>query len=189
MSNYTLTSPIQATQVNLFPSGSANAVTVKAPAALSTNTIFPLPATAGSTGQYLAYNASGATWTSSSGNRSQLPLSTIFYGGGGGFSNSTALTSTNVGSLYFVGTAAAGTPSAIYAIVGGVAGTGVRVRIFDFTNSVQIGISASLTTTATQVIINIPITGSFSASPAILNFQLSRSGGGTARMYFIQFVP
>lgn len=187
MSNYTLNSPIQTKQINLYSAGGANALIISSPSTLVSNTLFPLPSTVGTTGQYLSYDASGSIWITPS-NTSQLPISTTFYGSGG-YSQQSTKNPTVVGSLYFPGTTTAGTPTAIYAIVGNLTGIGVSVQLFDLTNNVIIGTSTGITTTTSALqIVNIPITLNFSTSPSILDIRIFASVSGGVRIYFFQIV-
>lgn len=188
MANYTLTPPISTSQINLYPSGGGSfAVNIKGSSSLVTNTTFPLPSTAGSTGSFLAYNGSDTTWISgaiNSGN--QLPINISFANGL--FSSVVSTTYQIRGEIYFRGTAITGTPSAIYAVIGGSVGTNVEIRINDSTNAVVIGTCAPTTTSTPFVLVSIPITGAVSSGPAIWDIQ-GRASFGSATIRALQILP
>ena len=195
MSSYKLSSPIDifsssATgQVNLYSAGSSNAVQIKAPA-LAANVPFILPATAGSIGQYLTYGALASTWLNGSTNNTSLPMCISFITGITTAAQIATVVPTIVGTLYFFGTTTEGTPSAIYAVIGGIVSSGTQVRLFDNTNSIIIGLSVAVATTATPQIVTIPISGAIAATAAQWYVQLARTGGvGTARIWSIHVLP
>lgn len=195
MSNYKLTSPVDVSsssvtgQLNIFSLGTSFAFQIKAPT-LTSNVPFVLPAVAGTTNQYLTYGAT-PTWTTQTivTSTTSLPLSFSFITGVNTAAQNANTTFTNVGAFYFFGTTTEGTPSAIYAVIGGIASVGARVRVFDNTNAVTIGTSAAVSTTTTPQIVQIPITTPFSAAAAQLYVQISRTTSGTVRIWTVQILP
>lgn len=188
MSNYKLTSPIDVftsssnAQLNLYESSGTYAVQIKAPS-LTSNIPFNLPASSGSTGQYLTFNTgSASTWSTATTVRQILPINISFItalssgssvGTGGPFT---------VGTISFFGTSINDAPTSLYAVIGGVAGTNVVVSLVDVTNAVTIGTSAAVTTTTNPQIVQLPITGAINSTEAVWTVQLSCTAG-TARIW------
>lgn len=195
MSNYKLTPSIDVSsasltgQLNLYSAGSSNAVQIKAPTGLVSSVPFILPSTAGSVGQYLTNGAGASTWSGGGANNTSLPMCLSFITGLGTAAQTTNTAFTNVGTLYFFGTTTEGTPSAIYAAIGGIASVGTRVRLLDNTNTVIIGTSVAVSTTATPQIVQIPITGAIAATAAQWYVQIARTTSGTARIWTIHIFP
>lgn len=194
MSNYKLSSPIDVSssstsgQINLYDIGGSFAVNIKAPAALLADVPFVLPASDGSTNQVLTYGSTN-TWSNGGINHTSLPLCLTFKTSLTLSASVTSATFTNVGVLYFFGTTLEGTPSAIYAVIGGIASVGAQVRLYDNTNAVIIGTSTAVTTTTTHQIVQIPITNPFNASAAQLYVQIARTTSGTVQIWSIHILP
>ena len=195
MSNYKLSSVVDVyssgsnAQINMYNSGGTFAVNVKAPS-VAANIPFNLPSTAGSNYQFLTYSSGApSTWTSNPGsNVTSLPMNITFITGLLTTASTTSTTFTNVGVLYFFGTTTEGTPSAIYAVIGGVAAVDVEVRLFDNTNAVVIGTSTAVTTTTTPQVVSIPV-GTIATTAANWYVQIRRATSGTAQIWSIHVLP
>jgi hypothetical protein len=88
-----------------------------------------------------------------------------------------SLTYAAIGSFRFPGTTNIGTPTLIKAVTGRISGLGTgNFRLFDVTNAVVLAETTGIVT-AFPSIVTIVITGAFSAAQAIIEVQLSRSGG------------
>lgn len=204
-----------ATPVNLF-SSSANAsirlfnggtfsTTLQAPTLTSTNP-FIFPSNTGTANQALQYTLTGTQWApppasatlnTPSGpaqitgfNSKNVPVSIRTNGTTAiNAASTTSTTFVRIGLFRFRGTSVDGTPTSIRAVIGGVVTTGtVSVRIVNFTNAVTIGTSTGVITSATPQLVTIPITNPFPVNQAIMEFQLSVVGGGTAQLWHIHVI-
>lgn len=203
MSNYTLTPSIDVYssgsngKINLYDSSTINAVQIATPT-LSGNVDFNLPTTSGSTGQFLSFSSGApSSWISSpSTNHTSLPITLNFitgipitgtatYG-----ASVTSATPTSVGKIYFLGTAIEGTPSAIYSTTSLRLFTGdtYTISVVDITNSVTIATLTNSSGIAVRIL-NIPITGSISPSPAIWDVQISVQPINTLYIHCLQVLP
>ena len=191
MSNYKLTPSVDVSsssvtgQINLFNTGGTFAVQLKAPA-LAASVPFVLPATAGSTGQFLNYGAAAPTWAAITRTNVSMPINITFIVAGTGVTIAAAFT--DIGTIHFLGTTVEGTPSAIYAVVGGFVATGVRVRIVDSTFGPIIGTSTAVATTAVPQIVSIPV-GTINAAAAIWTVRLESTGATTAQLWSLHVLP
>lgn len=203
--SYTLSSPIDVflngsnASMRLF-NGSTFSTNIQT-TAMSTTEPFILPASLGTNGQALQYNSAESQWgtlpfstiintpsgtsTVSNYNTNNIPISVHMTGPTILSPSATASSSfVRVGIFRFRGTSIDGSPSSMYAVIGGIVTTGdVSVRIFNSTNSVIIGTSTGVATTTIPQIVNIPITNLFPSGAAMMEIQLAVVGGGTARLW------
>ncbi len=199
---YPLTSPIEVTgtggapgQVNF--SDGTNAVEVKAPTGLVGAVDFTLPATVGTTGDFL--QRTGATSTSFT-NVTQhnpsgsLPLSLRFSDPSG---NPTSVNSTTFAPLASVAYRGTGTDTILTLLltVGETIGSSAtaQYQIFDFTNGNVIATSAIIGPFAGgsgQIIVDYGVVSNLPAGQAIFEVLVRRGnagGGGSAAIYSCEF--
>lgn len=201
MSNYKLESPIDvrspsaASQINLYNSANTFAVQLQAPASLSSNIDFTLPASLGSVGQYFKRTGAAATsWATQSGFPNYtFPIASRTYSGRSTVRSSASTTLQLVDMFTAVYANYGGSSVTAYAVASATdTTTTIKIQIIYGSTSLITYTSSTFATANTPTMINI---GSLGVLPSVastlqyftINFAVG-SGAGTVSLYEISIL-
>jgi len=174
----------------IFVSNGTNSVDIKAPVGLVGNVDFTLPATAGTTGQFMQRTGAAASaWTTVSqfNTNSSLPMFLKFTTGSGVVTTANSASYVLLSSFIYRGTGTDNVITSASAVISTSAGTTGQIRIVDRTSTLVICETAVFGPSTTVSIISMGVISNLPVAQTIFEVQMKRvGGGGTTNLVSLQ---